>query len=419
MSRTSITTRLRVKRVIVWGFLVLFSLGILELSSFVVLRVLAEQPNPTKAQPHLFDPFRGHRLNSEYELPKWTYGERVHSQDGFRRDDSVALRKEPGVVRIIMLGGSALYGAGSTSGKNYPYHPVLRNNETISYYLEGMINSRFRLDGIARRAEVINAGVIGYHTFNELVYLNASLLDYEPDWVISFDGNNDFYGQIPGINDWSSSFYSTRILVDLTNQRSFFLPIYTAIRAIAPYSNFFSLAEKVSNQNFQRITGEAASDLAERQNVLWPSSVTGHSIGAGQVPADWRGGTFEYARETYIRSLVQVARLGELEGFEHVVFLQPQIVFEDDEHLNEHDREMSKITKENVHKNWLMMRRVRTLFPEIFYQNGLVFHDLGDIGRFNHSGDDLYLDYTHLTPAGSEIVAQRIFDEIYPSIVSE
>lgn len=398
--------------------LVICAILFLEAFFFAVLQLGSRQPNPEAAAPHLYDAFRLHRPNPQYAVREHTYGLRINSDDGFRRDESVFKEKSPGTIRVIALGGSALYGAAAAhGGHGYPEHPLLRNNETITFFLEEGMNERLAADGLdAHRVEVINAGVTGYHTYNELVYLNAVLLDYEPDWVINLDGNNDFYGEIPGVNGWSNAFYGTASLVELTNRRSFFLPIHLFVRSIAPYSYTFSLGEKLTKRIFRGITQKAVVERGRTRNMLQTRSVSGHSSFATSGQSETCRSVREYGRGTFLRSLWQINRLGRLEKYGHLVFLQPQVVFEADGSLTRHDRDIKRITKERVHRNWELMIRVREQLPEIFEELQIPFFDLGEIAARNAEGWDLYLDYCHLTPDGSKLVAARIREVLYPLV---
>ncbi len=76
--------------------------------------------------------------------------------------------------RIIMLGGSAAFGTGAQNDR-----------ETIGAYLETFLH-----------AEVINAGIIGHASTQELVSLITELIDLRPNLVITFDGFNDFFGPL-------------------------------------------------------------------------------------------------------------------------------------------------------------------------------------------------------------------------------
>ena len=281
------------------------------------------------------------------------------------------------------------------------------------------MNDRLAADGIdAHRVEVINAGVTGYHTYNELVYLNAVLLDYKPDWVINLDGNNDFYGEIPGVNGWSNAAYGTAGLVELANRRSFFLPIHLLVRSIAPYSNTFRVAEKLTKRILLDITQRLEAERGQTLNTLQPRRVSGHSSFATSGQKETRRSVREYARGTFLRSLWQINRLGDFEDYGHLVFLQPQVVFEEDGRLTRHDREIKRITKERIHRNWELMTRVRKQLPGIFEEVGIPFFDLGDIAGRNSQEGDLYLDYCHLTPEGSKVVAGRIREVLYPRVLA-
>jgi hypothetical protein len=86
-----------------------------------------------------------------------------------------------------MIGGSTVWGVGTSSpGENLPARIQISLNKKYP-------NKKF---------EVINAGVGGYSTRNELLYLLSELVYFEPDLVISYGGWNDatFNGMMSRIN---------------------------------------------------------------------------------------------------------------------------------------------------------------------------------------------------------------------------
>ncbi|MBD3265957.1 hypothetical protein GF373_04750 [bacterium] len=93
---------------------------------------------------------------------------------GFRYGP-MAKKKPTGVKRIFMIGGSVVF-FGHT------------NKTSISGYLEDAFHARFR----GQKYEVINAGVTGFNSDQELVLLLVKLIDFDPDLIIVFDGFNDF-----------------------------------------------------------------------------------------------------------------------------------------------------------------------------------------------------------------------------------
>jgi hypothetical protein len=373
---------------------------LVELSSLAVLQFFATQPDVYSSESGLFDAHRNHRLNPAFQLP----GEkgRLHSPDGFRRDTPVPVEKPEQTVRVIALGTSALYGMGASVP--YPVHRPLYNDETITGVLETSLNKRLAESGSDFRVEVINAGVSAYQTFHELMYLNADLLEYDPDIVINIDGHNDFYET--ELNDrWSEYSYSTSILVDEYNGRSFFLPWLTGVRAMAPYSNFFNLVEK-ANKRVWYLT-----------KVEQPLPNTPHR----ETPPleDFEANVAEIARRTFLRDLWQIHQLGRRQGYDHCVFLQPEVVLETPGALTGHDREIQKITIERMPDGAPEnARRIHRLLASLFEAEGLPFHDVSALAPINDANEDLYIDYCHLTPAGARLVAEQIEAVLFPMVES-
>ncbi len=97
------------------------------------------------------------------------------------RGDEFNLKKESDVYRIVMLGGSTMYGVYATSDLS-----------TIPSYLEKKIqkeNPDFKI-------EIINAGVNGSDSFDEISFLTDRLLKLEPDMIFVYDGGNDLLNKI-------------------------------------------------------------------------------------------------------------------------------------------------------------------------------------------------------------------------------
>jgi lysophospholipase L1-like esterase len=79
--------------------------------------------------------------------------------------------REPGLSRIVILGGSTAFGFGIAS-----------DEDTFAARLERELAP----------AEAVNAAVIGYVSEQELALLRTEVLDLDPQVVIAFDGWNDF-----------------------------------------------------------------------------------------------------------------------------------------------------------------------------------------------------------------------------------
>jgi hypothetical protein len=85
---------------------------------------------------------------------------------GFR-DPPRAARKPPGVVRIVCLGASYMFGA------------LVDDAQTLPRNLEALLNEKFQ-----GRFEVWNAGVSAYNILQEAGYARAIERDYEPDLML-------------------------------------------------------------------------------------------------------------------------------------------------------------------------------------------------------------------------------------------
>lgn len=95
------------------------------------------------------------------------------------RTPYVSSKKGPGAFRICVLGGSLVWGA-----------YAVRNDITICALLEQYLNEGHTGK---QRFEVVNCGIGGYVSTQELIFLELSLLrQYKPDMVIFLDGFNDF-----------------------------------------------------------------------------------------------------------------------------------------------------------------------------------------------------------------------------------
>ena len=99
------------------------------------------------------------------------------SRPGYAEQTSFVMPKPANTIRIILLGESA--------AKGYP-QPT---NLSMSSFLEMMLSDLMP----SKRIEVINLGTTAIASF-PIVYLAKEALQYDPDLIISYTGNNEFFG---------------------------------------------------------------------------------------------------------------------------------------------------------------------------------------------------------------------------------
>jgi hypothetical protein len=169
------------KKILLSAFLVLAMLVVLE----VALRILAPSREGTPGPYDLsFHTQEGERISLRpgpihVALSPWRVYRLLPDQEtdrvsinslGFRGEEIPRERGER--TRVIVIGGSAAFGLGAAD-----------DSETIAGLLEAQ----------APDLEVVNAGVPGYLSGQELAYVVHELVDLDPDWIVAYDGWNDLF----------------------------------------------------------------------------------------------------------------------------------------------------------------------------------------------------------------------------------
>ena len=224
------------KKKVLFSVLLLAVLCLLvEALFYVYIYHIKDNPLGDASERNQYTYFRGHALNPDYHRAFDTGGKRIHSPDGFRRDEPVSVAKPDGVYRIILFGGSQAYGVGAQHGGVYPAVPSLQNDQTVSHYLEAALNQALDEAGRSTKVEVINAAVIAYKVYQHLLYFNERLYQYDADLLVFLDGHNDFYSDEVARNPMLENVYA-KDLVWHFNQRSLTFALYSMARSLGQYS---------------------------------------------------------------------------------------------------------------------------------------------------------------------------------------
>jgi lysophospholipase L1-like esterase len=124
----------------------------------------------------------GHRLRPDARAtiggPEFTISYRVNGK-GLRDEVEHALPKPEGTTRILVLGDSFAYGWGSVYDESWPV----------------LFERRLLADG--HPVEVVKAGVPGYDTRSEALYLEQIFSDYDPDIILLTFLPNDLFTNAP------------------------------------------------------------------------------------------------------------------------------------------------------------------------------------------------------------------------------
>ena len=97
---------------------------------------------------------------------------------GFRGEE-ITKEKPENTYRIFLVGGSTTFGAGATSDENT---------------VPGFLQKKFNKSNLSFKVQVINTGIPGSHSLWETYYVKNSLVKFQPDLIVAYDGWNDAGG---------------------------------------------------------------------------------------------------------------------------------------------------------------------------------------------------------------------------------
>lgn len=264
------------------------------------------------------------------------------NSDGFRGPE---LQDDPD-YRIFVVGGSTAFGVGSTS-----------DSHTIPGYLQQFYNEKFP----DRNIEVINAGIPKAYSFTEAELIKNSLVNYDPDLIIIYDGWNDIthsYKEYKLIQNTP-----TDELIRMINRSDYLTPKVI----IQQYFNYKRTSTDVIDFN--------PSQISEKVN-LWKSKIT------------------------------EICLTGQTKNYETTIVLQPLLgtgnktpTTEEIYYYNHYD------SKTMINYYSLYAENLQDL-QEICTQT----IDLRTI--FDSYNQTIYFDAGHMSDSGNKIVASEIHEKI-------
>ena len=213
------------RKIVLFGIYLLAGLLAVELGARGLLYIEWRRELKAGRGLNMPDSVVGYRL-----IPgKAAWGRTVNSL-GFMGPE-FPMRKPGGVFRIVFSGNSITFGEAASSEKTT--YPAL---------LEKAINERGE---ITAPVEVINAGVMGYTSYQCLMDLRTRLIPLQPDLIILCVMWNDmtmskYIGWKPDINwhnPWHFFTFKGSYALWLLNQRSFHIPVEVKPAPLKAYAD--------------------------------------------------------------------------------------------------------------------------------------------------------------------------------------
>ena len=294
---------------------------------------------------------------------RWSYDPYLHvepnqhystintSQDGFRGEE-ISLEKPLDTLRVFVVGGSTVFGVGSSS-----------DSTTIPGYLQKQYDFNSELN-----IEVINAGVPKAYSFTNANLIKKNLINYEPDLFIIYSGWNDLgkssedsyfdaYGEL-GIE--------SKILGFLTKNE-----YYESFGIL--FKNYqlwrTSTIDNVKIKNY---------DYSEKNAKNWQST--------------WN----------------EVCELGKRNNFDVIVTLQPLLGTGSKQLTNEESRNYELYNQENKLSHY---ENFANVLPEL-NAKCIGAKDLRNI--FQNINETIFFDDVHTGDLGNEIIAKELFELSLP-----
>ncbi|MFH1352743.1 MAG: SGNH/GDSL hydrolase family protein [bacterium] len=277
---------------------------------------------------------------------------------GFRGDDFKP-QKPAGQFRIFLLGGSVVFN-GST------------DDRTIAGFLQKKLRSEFPKYGV----KVINGGRSSYVAGQTLAHLIFEVLNYDPDLVIVFQGNNDVYGSIHGDRrpGYPHAFGKIEERVN-TN------PVILAASYILSKSYTKKLVRRIALDIYLKL----GSKLQEKLNKKEPN--------------------FPYM-DKYVQQTETFARIVSGLKIPAILSIQPSIYTKKNKSAEE-EQIITGAAVEAMRKNYEYSLKK---FKKFIWPKGVFFSDLSNV--FDEINYTMYWDNAHFFDDGNEIVADKFLNII-------
>jgi len=281
------------------------------------------------------------------------------NNEGFRGLE-IQREKSEDTYRIIMVGGSTTFGYGASLDQN-----------TIPVHLQ----EKFNQVNLEKKVEVINAGIHGYNSNDELTLVKNKLVHYDPDLVIIFDGSNDIFRPYNG----------TLNIYDLGDIGYIY----------RKYFQFYKSLDVINN-----IINEP------KDPIIWESWRT-HILREEKIAVEDRA-------EIWKNNMLKICEVGNQNGFKTLILLQP--------FLGTGDRSLTQFETK------LFNRNVANPYPNALIQYSFFADNINNLensctGAFDlRNGFDkvkqgeVYFDHWHNWQKYNGVIADEIFDLALPLV---
>ena len=327
---------------------------------------------------------------------------------GFRDLDALPMNKPQDEIRIFLLGGSTAFGYGSPN-----------NQATIGEHLEQRLQERLaqqqaspklykpdllpfdkakKQKSLAKPSKikpgkyrVINAGVPGYASGNELAQLALQILKYKPDLIVVLDGYYDFM-----LESDLEAVKPPPIDTDDSKPTSF---VGYISRAIEPIENKSYVARIAQNRWLKDKQTDRKQDLLLEEK---PANLVQY---LPQTQDE-----LQKRVDRYIEHQKQILSLSAAAQIPLIVAIQPEITGREPSQLSDGEgkiaRELGRTYIKQVRDNYPMLIEATQQLAKVFPKNMKAI----DLYRLtNKYPSPSFIDPIHLNEAANQKVAEQLY----------
>ena len=375
-----------VTKLVAFSLMLLLGASVLEIASCSYLQVF-EGYDGTHLMTYDFDEYKNITPAPNYHNSKGIH----HNAQGFREDADTPREKSADTYRIFIMGGSTAYGLQSMSRYGQEKYSVLRNSETIDTYLEEYLRGKVR----DKKVEVINAAITSQYSHHHLIYLNQTVLKYDPDMVVFIDGFNDYFQYGKGFDQFRDYGYQERAHLYMGPP---------TIEAWMGYSGWWLFRKS----HFVHLASK----------TLRPVWIAMKSVGQSRMHIDVDTALHNLeinAKTNFMKMVERNSLVLRHEGVVPVFVLQPEIAFTQSKVFSPLERQIYEELDQQWQENFVEFKnkarpRVVEYLQQSTTRTGSIFLDTTDI--FGGFEGDAYTDYCHLTPMGNKRLAENIGERI-------
>lgn len=180
------------RRIMIGGLIVFLAAGVLT-AEWAARYYERHRATPPDYFPQMYYPHVRLRYGLVPNLDYYGWF-RINSL-GFRGPEA-SVDKQPGVLRVVCLGGSTTFDIGSI-GTARPWPEVL----------EAELRRRLGTQSV----EVLNLGIPGSTSLDSLIDLQIRVINLKPDLLIVYQGHNDFVYSLPSPHPTQSPLFPSEV----------------------------------------------------------------------------------------------------------------------------------------------------------------------------------------------------------------